>query len=78
MNLRYLVSQYMQKFWEKHVFLATVTGTSGNKVTIKPSGDGSAIGSFAKLAAYAAPVNGDEVLVIKVGGNYLVCGKISR
>lgn len=64
--------------WTENVFLATVTGTSGNKVTIIPSVDDVAAGSYAKLSSYSSPTTNDEVLVLRIGGGYLVLGKVVR
>lgn len=53
---------------------ATVTGTSGNLVTV--SGPQVA-GSFPRLASYTA-ASGDEVLLARVGAGYIVLGKVLR
>ena len=59
--------------------VATVTGTSGNLVTIRRTGEAASDAqSYPKLAAYAAPANGDEVLVLQFGAGYIVLGKVTR
>lgn len=64
--------------WERNVFLATVTGTDGDKVTIIPSVDDAAAGSYARLSSYASPQADDEVLVIRIDGGLLVVGVVVR
>ena len=77
MNLADATLKLIDGQWNKWVFRATVTGTSGNKVNIQRPGHAVDSQAYAKLASYSGPVNGDEVLVIWAGG-YIVLGKISR
>lgn len=77
MNIPRWVSDSFDRFWERHVFMATVTGTSGTKVTIKPSTDSVAAGSYVRLASYTTPTNNDLVLCIRVGGGIIVLGKVA-
>ena len=59
--------------------VATVTGTSGNLVTIRRTGEAASDAqSYPKLAAYAAPANGDECLCLNLGASTLIIGKVSR
>lgn len=79
MNLAQQVRELFDALWGERMFRAVVTGTSGNLVTVKRTGQGSADPqSYAKLASYSAPAVNDEVLVVKVGGGWLVCGKVTR
>lgn len=75
MNLaRYVEDTWVRLFGE-NVFRATVTGTSGNLVTITSQ---RVNGSFPKLASYSSPQANDEVVVAKLGSGWIVLGKVSR
>ena len=79
MNLAQQVRGLVDALWGERMFRATVTGTSGNLVTIQRTGQGSADPqSYAKLTSYSAPAASDEVIVVKVGGGWIVLGKVSR
>lgn len=61
------------------LFTGVVTGTVGNLVTLTRTGETVPdTQSYPRLASYAAPVAGDEVLVLAVGIGYLVVGKVVR
>jgi exopolyphosphatase/pppGpp-phosphohydrolase len=76
MNIAAFVEEAFRRAWERNVFLATVTGTAGDKVTIIPSTDDAAAGSYAALASYDTPTADDTVLCLRVGGGILVVGKV--
>ena len=79
MNIAAWVAQLFDREYRARVFRATVTGTSGNLVTVQRPGQGSADAqSYPRLASYSSPVNGDEVLVIRLGDGLIVAGKVSR
>lgn len=56
----------------------TVTGTSGNRVLVQRQGAAAAdpVG-YPRLAGYA-PSAGDEVLLVRAGGGYIVLGRLVR
>lgn len=74
-NLARYIEDVWLKHYGKHVFRATVTGTSGNQVTISSQ---QATGTFPRLVSYASPTADDEVLVMKLGTGYIVIGEITR
>lgn len=78
MNLADMTIRLFTAQWNKWIFRATVTGTSGNLVTIQRPGFSADSQSYARLNSYSSPTNGDEVLVMWIGGGYLVLGKILR
>lgn len=46
-------------------------------LSVKLGGSATALTSVKKLAAYSAPVTGDLVLVVMLGGTAVVLGKVS-
>ena len=75
MNLARYVEDTWNRMFGENVFRATVTGTSGNQVTITSQ---RLTGTFPRLVSYASPTADDEVLVIKVGPSWLVIGEVTR
>lgn len=75
MNLARYIADAMGDEWDRRVFIAVVTGTSGNQVTITSP---RVNGTFPRLVGYASPTADDEVLVIKVGPSWLVIGEVTR
>jgi hypothetical protein len=74
----WVVDRFDQMFGER-VFSATVTGTSGNLVTIKRPGQVAADPqSYPRLVSYATPTAADEVMVLKLGDGWICVGKITR
>lgn len=57
------------------IFRATVTGTSGNKVTIQRVGE-SETETIPKLASYSTPMANDPVIVARLGKGYVCLGLI--
>lgn len=56
--------------------LATVTSTSGG-VFVQFDGETTASQkSYKRLASYSSPAVSDRVLLIKVGGTYVILGKV--
>ena len=56
--------------------LATVTSTSGG-ISIQFDGETSASAKkYKRLASYSSPAVNDRVLLVNVGGTYIVLGKI--
>jgi hypothetical protein len=79
MNLAALIQGMFEGLWGERVFRATVTGTSGNLVTIQRTGQAAADPqSYAKLASYSSPQVADEVVVLRVGSGWIVMGKVIR
>jgi hypothetical protein len=56
----------------------TVTGTNGNRVLVQRQGAAAAdpVG-YPRLAGYS-PAPGDEVLLVRAGGGYVVLGRVVR
>lgn len=64
---------------ELQIVRGTVTGTSGNSVFVKRNGTESADAApWPKCAGGAALIIGDEVLLVRTGGGYVVVDKIIR
>lgn len=79
MNLARAVREMFEGMWGERLFRATVTGTSGNRVTVRRTGQAAADPqSYARLASYSTPQVDDEVLVARVGDGFIVLGKIVR
>lgn len=79
MNLAKFVSDMVDGMFRERVFRATVTGVSGNLVTIQRPGQTAAdTQSYPALASYGSPTATDEVLVIRLGDGWVVAGKIVR
>lgn len=56
--------------------LATVTSTSGG-VSVQFDGETTpSTKKYKRLASYSSPTVNDRVLLIKVGGTYVIIGKI--
>ena len=56
--------------------LATVTSTSGG-VSVQFDGETAPSSKkYKRLASYSSPTVSDRVLLIKVGGSYVILGKI--
>ena len=56
--------------------LATVTSTSGG-VSVQFDGETTpSTKKYKRLASYSSPAVNDRVLLIKVGGTYVIIGKI--
>lgn len=56
--------------------LATVTSTSGG-VSVQFDGETApSAKKYKRLASYSSPVTSDRVLLVKVGGTYIIIGKI--
>jgi hypothetical protein len=70
----------------KVIFRAVVTGVSGNKVFIKRTGQTVADEqSYPRIISYgiptgtgSVPVVDDEVIVLRVGGGWIIVGKVLR
>ena len=75
MNIARYIDDTWSRMFGENVFRATVTGTSGNQVTITSP---RVSGTFPRLVSYASPTANDEVLVIKVGLSWLVVGEVTR
>ena len=79
MNVLDEVRKMINRVWRERLFRATVTGTSGNLVTIRRTGQSAAdVQSYAKLASYSAPAADDEVIVAQIGRGWIVLGKVVR
>jgi len=77
MNLAMFTKDMFEKMWSSFVFRAVVTGTSGNLVLIRRTGQTVAdTQAYARLASYTPSVS-DEVMVMWMGG-FIVIGKITR
>lgn len=60
-------------------FRATVTGTSGNLVFIRRTGQLVAdVQAYPRLVSYTSPAADDEVIVERLGGGFIVMGEVSR
>ena len=56
--------------------LATVTSTSGG-ISVQFDGETTASSKkYKKLASYSSPAVNDRVLLVHVGGTYIIVGKI--
>jgi hypothetical protein len=78
-GLRALVRETVESILGEFVFRAIVTGTSGNRVLVRRATQTAADAqAYPRLAAYSSPTVADEVLVIRLGGGFLVVGKIVR
>jgi len=56
--------------------LGTVTSTSGG-VSVQFDGETTASAKkYKRLASYSSPTVSDRVLLVKVGGSYVILGKI--
>lgn len=75
MNLARYVEDTWNRMFGENVFRATVTGTSGNQVTITSQ---RLNGTFPRLVSYASPTANDEVVVAKLGSGWIVLGEITR
>lgn len=75
MNLARYVEDTWNRMFGENVFRATVTGTSGNLVTITSQ---RLSGTFPRLSSYSSPATNDEVVVIKLGTGWIVLGKVAR
>lgn len=75
MNLARYVEDTWARMFGENVFRATVTGTSGNQVTITSQ---RLNGTFPRLVSYASPTADDEVVVAKLGSGWIVLGEITR
>lgn len=74
-----LVQQLIDVSVARLLTVATVTGTVGNLVTIRRAGEVNPDAqSYPRLASYAAPVNGDECLCLRLGTGTLIIGRITR
>lgn len=73
------VQQLIDSAIEGSTVIATVTGTSGNLIFIKRSGQSASDAqAYPKNASYASPIAGDEVVLRRVGTGWVVDYKISR
>ena len=72
MNLAELIQRAVEAVVGRMIWRGTVTGTSGNRVTVQREGETTAA-SYPRLASYT-PTNGDEVLVLAG----VVVGRIVR
>lgn len=75
MNLARYVEDTWRRMFGENVFRATVTGTSGNQVTITSS---RLNGTFPKIGSYSSPTADDEVVVARLGSGWIVLGEITR
>lgn len=75
MNILERAAALIRQDQEAQIFRATVTGTSGNKVTILRVG-ATTTETIPKLATYSSPVNNDPVIVVRLGKGYVCLGKI--
>lgn len=74
-----MVRDLIRDHHREAVFRAVVTGTSGNLVTVKRTGQTNAdTQSYPALVSYSSPTADDEVLVVRVGDGYVVVGEITR
>lgn len=74
-NLRKEIRDEATAIVRRTKYTGTVTGTDGALVIVTATAGPS--GTFAKLASYTSPVNGDRVAIEEWGeGVYLVLGKI--
>ena len=79
MNLGRAMEDLFDRMFRERVFRATVTGVSGNLVTIQRPGQASAdTQSYPRLVSYATPAAADEVLVVRLGDGWIVVGKVTR
>lgn len=79
MNIAKYIEEAIAEGDHRQAFLATVTGTDGNRVLLQRSDAATAdTQSYARLVSYASPATSDEVLVMKVGGSYIVIGEVIR
>lgn len=79
MNLARFVMDLFDRMFGERVFRATVTGVSGNLVTIQRPGQAAADAqSYPRLVSYTTPTAADEVLVVRLGDGWLVVGKVTR
>ncbi len=77
--IAWVIQQMIKHSISLAIFRAIVTGTSGNRVFIKRTGQASADAqAYPALASYTTPTTDDEVIVVKVGIGYIVLGKIVR
>lgn len=78
MNILEQVSQLDVEQWRENVLLATVDSTSGNTIKIIRPGEAVADNQFyAAAAGLAAAVSAtDIVLVLRVGGSFVVVAEI--
>ena len=81
-NLASHVISLVARFWEGHVRIGIVTGTSGDRVNIRwADQDDPEPRSFARLASYSPTVD-DEVLVLKTSASrrsdWIVMDKVER
>ena len=77
------IERMMRRFWESRVRRGTVTGTTGARVFVQwADQDDPEPKSFARLASYASPSQGDEVIAIRISGgrrsDWIVIGEIER
>lgn len=67
---------FKSRFYDR-VFLATVSGVSGNRVSVKRPGQNNAEGPYPATAGLAATlIAGDKVLVLVTGGIPIVVQEI--
>ena len=79
MNLVKFFTDLFDRMFGERVFRAAVTGTSGNLVTIQRPGQPAAdTQSYPRLVSYTSPTAGDEVVVMKLGGGWIILGEIIR
>jgi hypothetical protein len=77
-DLVQLIRDVVQAEGRRAFVRGTVTGTSGSLVLVQRQGESAAdpIG-YPRLASYS-PASGDEVLLVRVGGGYVVLGRVLR
>lgn len=73
-NLARFIEDTWHRLWSESVLRATVTGTSGQRVSVSSE---KLTGTFPKLSSYTPSV-GDEVLIVRVGTGWIVIGKVVR
>lgn len=79
MNLAAEIQRLYEEWRRRDTWRGTVTGTSGNLVTVRRTGQSAADPqSYARLASYTSPTIGDEVVVVRVGEGEFVVGKVLR
>ncbi len=79
MNLLEESRKLFEGMFRERLFRATVTGTSGNLVTIQRTGETAPDAqSYPRLNSYAAPAADDEVIVVQIGSGLIVLGKVLR
>lgn len=79
MNIFSEIARRFDGMYRERVFRAVVTGTSGELVAIRRTGQVAADPQpYPRLASYASPQEDDEVIVAQVGDGLIVLGLVAR